>query len=238
MTAEKYQIVFEFTGNKALNKMKNIVLFMLVAMATSLTAEDQVGPEILFNGVVVEGPATYFSLRFKVGPDVTRRWCSIGDEVEGFLVESYSVEKQTITLKKGTERREVVLQAGKVLFEEGTPSRDAMQARLLKEKAEFEAGRKITADLAITIDGKLVVKEMNFAIGEDATIDAGADGTYFIRAKLNQNGTLTYDVRLVAATKDEAPPQNKFRTQVTNVPWGGFSFVTTGRKEFTFLPYQ
>ncbi len=218
--------------------MKIIAVFLLLALAAGRTAGSEVGPEVIFNGVVVEGQATYFSLRFKEGPEVRRHWCSLGDEVEGFSVAGYAAEKQTLSLKRGAEQREVPLQPGKVLFEEGVPTREAMQARLLKAKAEFENGRKVTADLAITIDGKLVVKEMNFAIGEEATVDAGADGTYVIRAKLNPNGTLTYDVRLVAPAATGGPPENRFRTQVTNVPWGGFSFVTLGPKEFTFLPYE
>ena len=215
--------------------------YVLLLFSISFARAFAVTPNISFNGIYSDSGSvdhSYFSLHFDDGHEVHRYWSTIGDEVEGYRITEFSSETKTITLKNSTQQIDIPLNTSRIGFYKDSVPGETIQQRLLRMKAELEKGRRITGDVAVSINGKLVTTEVKFAVGEEIRIQAENGTSYALKAKLNSNGTLTYDIRQILPEVDGKPQTSRVRTQVTDAPWGGFGFETAGKKAFMFVPYE
>ena len=174
---------------------------------------------------------------FNVKPDTPARkaeWLALGESIDGYTLSAYDHPMDTLTLKKGNEILQVPMDIAPILAT-STPveHQKANMERMAQMKPALEAGQPIRGNVLAMLNGHVVEQPVEFVMGRETRLEMGAEGTFLITPKLNPDGSVAYDMAVLA--RGSAGPATQL-PRVVNTPWGEFSLMAGSGWVLSFQP--
>ena len=196
-------------------------------------------PAFALKGKVAIGDAYVFNVK----PAAARaEWLALGEAIGGYTLVSFDHSTNTLSLKKDGTILQISMDAA-IIGENVTPTGDELRQRdkerMLLLKPALEAGQPIKGSVVILVNGKAVAQPVEFVMGRETRLDGGDKVAWLITPKLNDDGSVSYNIQVNSREVDELRHTETSHTlsmRVIGTPWGKFSMMLGQDRSFGFVP--